>query len=88
MNIPCALRLSEYEKELINGPKWIWLDSFSSIWYDDEYLKLIKNKGFKIALVSPELHKRSNLQDYKKIKSMISKKLIDAICTDELDRWK
>ena len=88
LNIPCAQRLSEYEKDLIKGPRWIWIDSFSSIWYDEKYLKLIKDKGYKISLVSPELHKRSNLQDYEKIKSMISKDLIDAICTDELDIWK
>ena len=88
LNIPCALRLSEFEKELIEGPQWIWIDSFSSIWYDDKYIELIKNKGYKIALVSPELHKRTNLQDHEKIKYLISKNLIDAICTDDVEKWK
>ena len=87
MKIPCALRLSEYEKELIKGPTWVWVDSFHSIWFDDEYLKLIKNKGYNVALVSPELHMRSNELDYEKIKSLISKKLVDAICTDMVNSW-
>ena len=88
MQIPCALRLSEYEKEQLNGPKWVWVDSFHSIWYDDEYLQLIKNNGYKTVLVSPELHKRTNELDYQKIESFIDKKLVDAICTDVPDKWK
>lgn len=88
MDIPCALRLSEYEKELFKGPKWAWIDSFHSVWYSDKYIESIKNKGYKIALVSPELHKRSNKLDYEKINSMINKKLVDAICTDVPDKWK
>lgn len=88
MNIPCALRLSEYEKELIEGPKWVWIDSFQSIWYDAQYVEMIKNKGYKIVIVSPELHKRTEQQDYEKIKSLISKKLVDAICTNIPDKWK
>jgi hypothetical protein len=87
MKIPCALRLSEYEKELLKGPTWVWVDSFHSIWYDDKYLELIKNKGYKIMLVSPELHMRSDQLDYKKIKSLINKKLVDAICTDMPKDW-
>ena len=88
MQIPCALRLSEYEKEQLRGPKWVWVDSFHSIWYDDKYLELIKNNGYKIVLVSPELHERNNKLDYQKIESLINKKLVDAICTDVPDRWK
>ena len=88
MQIPCALRLSEYEKEQFSGPKWAWVDSFHSIWYDDKYLELIKNNGYKIVLVSPELHNRNNELDYQKIESLINKKLVDAICTDIPDRWK
>ena len=88
MQIPCALRLSEYEKEQLRGPKWVWVDSFHSIWYDDKYLELIKNNGYKIVLVSPELHDRNNKLDYQKIESLINKKLVDAICTDVPDRWK
>ena len=88
MNIPCAQRLSEYEKDLVNGPKWIWIDSFNSVWYDDKYVEFIKNKGYKIVLVSPELHGRTSQSDYEKIKSLISKKLVDAICTDDLNKWK
>ena len=88
LNIPCAIRLSEYEKELFEGPKWVWIDSFDSVWYDHKYLESIKNKGYQIALVSPELHKRINPLDYEKIKSLINKELVDAVCTDVVDRWK
>ena len=88
LGIPCALRLSEYEKELHVGPKWVWLDSFCSVWYDEQYIRSIKNKGYRITIVSPELHKRNDILDYEKIESFIHKDLIDAICTDNMDRWK
>lgn len=82
----CAFRLSEYEKEIIPNCNWVWIDMFEKIWYDQVFLKSIKEKGLKIALVSPELHNRND--ELKEIKELVDEKLIDAICTDFPDRWK
>ena len=86
-NITCALRLSEYEKELLEGPKWTWIDSFHSIWFDEKYVQSIKNLGYSIAIVSPELHGRNVKNEFKQIESLIDKGLVDAICTDNLEMW-
>jgi hypothetical protein len=86
-NLTCALRLSEFEKELLDGPKWIWLDSFKSIWYSKDYVYSIKNLGYSISVVSPELHGRSDEKEIDQIKSLIDDDLIDAICTDIPETW-
>jgi|TARA_B100000959_G_scaffold202719_1_gene212196 hypothetical protein len=87
-NLTCALRLSEFEKELLDGPKWVWLDSFKSIWYSKDYVRSIKSLGYSISVVSPELHGRSDRKEIEQIKSLIDDDLIDAICTDIPEMWK
>jgi len=86
--IVCALRLSEYEKEIFQGPKWIWLDSFNSVWFDAKYIESLKNMNYLISVVSPELHQRTDKKEYTKIKSLINCNLIDAICTDIPEMWE
>ena len=59
-----SLRVSEYES--VNSAlrmkvfaNWIWVDCFEALSIDrDEYLAL-KNAGFKLCFVSPELHNES-----------------------------
>jgi glycerophosphoryl diester phosphodiesterase len=59
-DIKFYIRQSEFEKDLpfYHDCAGIWLDSFDSIWYDQEIIaKHIKN-GKKVCIVSSELHKR------------------------------
>ena len=84
-NLRCAFRVSEYEKNIIPQCKWVWIDSFHSIWYDEEYLAGLKNMGLKLALVSPELHNRTN--ELERIRTIIDKIDVDAICTDLPEFW-
>ena len=84
-NLICAFRLSEFEKELFPNCSWIWIDSFKEIWYDAKTLTDLKNKGFKLALVSPELHNRTN--DLEKFEKIVNTGLADAICTDNPEYW-
>lgn len=86
-NLTCALRLSEYEKEIVKGPQWVWVDSFHSMWFDEKYIQTVKNLGYHIAIVSPELHGRNDKKEIEEIKILIKKKLIDAICTDTPEMW-
>lgn len=84
-NLICAFRLSEYEKELFPNCSWIWIDSFKHIWYDEKILAELKDKGFNLALVSPELHGREN--DLEKFKKIVNAGLVDAICTNKPEYW-
>ena len=84
-NLSCAFRLSEYEKDIIPGCNWVWVDSFESIWYNVEFLTSLKKSGLKIALVSPELHNRKS--DLKQVKEIVNSIKVDAICTDLPDFW-
>ena len=81
----CAFRLSEYEKELFPKCSWIWIDSFNEIWYDEEILSNLKDQGYNLALVSPELHGRKN--DLKKFEKIVNTGLADAICTNNPEYW-
>lgn len=84
-DLVCAFRLSEYEKTIIPHCDWVWIDSFHSIWYGEEVLNDLKTNNLKIAIVSPELHKRDFEID--KVKKIIKNGLVDAICTDYPERW-
>ena len=84
-NLFCAFRLSEYEKDIIPGCDWVWIDSFEEIWYDTEFITSLKKHGLKIALVSPELHGREF--DLKQVKDIVNSVRVDAICTDLPNFW-
>ena len=84
-NLICAFRVSEYEKEIIPGCAWVWVDSFDSIWYDEKYLRNLKTTGLKIALVSPELHDRDS--ELERIRKIIKNIDVDVICTDVPEFW-
>lgn len=90
-----ALRYSEYEGidtiKLMSGrAKWVWVDCFNSFpLEEDTYLKL-KNMGYKLCFVSPELQGQpEKIEEYA---GNIKKRNInfDAICTKlyNIDGWK
>lgn len=83
--LSCAFRLSEFEKDIIPGCDWVWIDSFQTIWYDSEFLNSLKRSGLKIAIVSPELHNRKS--DLEQVKEIVNSIKVDAICTDLPDLW-
>lgn len=80
-----AFRLSEYETTLFPNCKWVWIDSFHKIWYDNPYLESLKKQNYKIALVSPELHGRQ--KELKQFRNSVNFNLVDAICTDKPEYW-
>jgi len=85
----CAFRLSEYEKDLHPDCKWVWLDCFHTIWYDENFVNYLRKDGLKVAVASPELHNRQSSNDeLEKIRKMINNDLIDAICTDKPELWQ
>ena len=90
-----ALRYSEFEGidtiRLMSGrAKWVWVDCFNSFPLEEDiYLKL-KNMGYKLCFVSPELQGQpEKIEEYA---VNIKKRNInfDAICTKiyNIDGWK
>jgi hypothetical protein len=82
----CAIRFSEYEGldtvfAMAGNVKWVWVDCFSNLPIDRASFRLLKDAGFKVCLVSPELQGRS--EDIIKYKKTLEDESIvfDAICT-------
>lgn len=84
-NLMTFTRQSEYEPipPFIEKCEGIWLDSFESTWYDKHILSKHLQSGKKVAIVSPELHKRNHLDLWKYLKENSYHKSDDIIlCTD------
>jgi hypothetical protein len=79
-------RQSEYEKEppyyeLAHG---VWLDEFTGHWISDEILTYHIANRKSLCIVSPDLHKRDNTQEwhhYKQLEKKIGKDKM-MLCTD------
>ncbi|MFV8270508.1 hypothetical protein ACNQGP_11330 [Flavobacterium sp. GT2N3] len=84
-NITTFSRHSEYEPipAFFSESKGIWLDAFGSIWFDDKIILDHIKKGKKVAIVSPELHKRNPIEfwEYLKINKLHQSEDI-ILCTD------
>lgn len=79
------LRYSEYEdpSSLLSEGHGIWLDGFKNLNLDPEKFSTWVNSKKIISIVSPELHKRDQLPEWKKIKEYIaSLKGEFILCTD------
>jgi len=89
-----ALRFSELEGldtivNMAGKVKWIWIDCFTTLPINSENFKLLKNKGYNLCLVSPELQgQEDKIISYK---SYLFKNDIhlDAICTKSFNikKW-
>ncbi|MBR1843347.1 MAG: hypothetical protein IJ793_00500 [Opitutales bacterium] len=90
-----ALRISEVEGldtaiNMAGKIDWIWVDCFSRIPIGHKEYKELKNLGYKLCFVSPELENRDwDIETYAKI---IKREgiIFDAICTKQhnICRWK
>ncbi len=90
-----ALRFSEYEKldtvlAMRNKVEWVWVDCFSIFPLNKKIYSEMKNCGYKICIVSPELQgqfdKIEEYGQYMKINGLIP----DAVCTKlfNIEKWK
>ena len=79
-------RMSEYERDaaLYEECDGIWLDGFSSTWYDMGLILDLLHDNKQVCIVSPELHRRSdhNILWHKMKNSNISKSDNIILCTD------
>jgi len=90
----CAVRFSEFEgldtiMSMAGKVKWVWVDCFSKLPIDKNSYRKLKEAGFKLCLVSPELQGReSDIEEYK---NLLTEQgiVFDAICTKYYNviRW-
>lgn len=79
-------RQSEHESNIImyEESKGVWLDCFKNIWYSNNIIKEHLNNGKNVCIVSAELHKRDNKQQWEQIKELLQE--VDGnrlmLCTD------
>ena len=90
-----ALRYSEYEgldtlEKMQGKVNWVWVDCFTMLPINNEIYRKIKDMGYKLCLVSPELQNQpEKLEIYKK--QLIEENItFDAICTKEynIEKWR
>ncbi len=81
-----AVRFSEIEPielalSMKNHTKWVWIDCFSKLPINIEIYKILKEAGFKLCLVSPELQgQQEKIHEYKQYIEKNNIKF-DAICS-------
>jgi hypothetical protein len=79
------LRQSEFEDptQLLNQADGIWLDSFTSEWYEESLITSHLQAGKKVCLVSPDLHKRPHQAFWERLASWtVSSSENFILCTD------
>lgn len=91
----CAVRVSEFEsiETAINVSgriNWIWVDCFSHFPLNKNEALRLKDAGFKLCLVSPELHGVKADEVIKQFIVAIKEDAInpEAVCTKRLDLWE
>ena len=90
-----AIRFSEFEGldtvlNMKGKVDWVWVDCFSKVPLNRENYKILKEAGFKLCFVSPELQNQSEkIKEYKDyfIKENI---ILDMICTKSynIEKWE
>lgn len=89
----CAVRVSEYESvetalAMAGMVQWVWLDTFTRFPLDCASYFRLRDAGFKLCLVSPELHSHPPeiLQTIKAQMAALNV-TVDAVCTKHPEYW-
>ena len=90
----CAVRVSEYENietvlSLSGMVGWVWVDCFARFPLNKKEADHLKDSGFKLCLVSPELQgrkERSQVIEFRRQIELLGIKG-DAVCTKYPDLW-
>ena len=91
----CAVRVSEFENvetalSLSSKIGWAWVDCFSHFSLSKLDALRLKNSGFRLCIVSPELHGRNPEIEIPQLANVLVERSIkaDAICTKRPDLWE
>ena len=91
----CAVRVSEFESidtamTLAGRVDWVWVDCFSHFPLSGDDARRLKQAGFKLCLVSPELQGRDAETEIPQLAALLHERQIvaDAVCTKRPDLWE
>lgn len=91
----CAVRVSEFESietalTLAGKVDWVWVDCFTHFAFSRLDSQRLKNAGFKLCLVSPELQGRDDKVEIPLLAKILIERdiLADAVCTKRPDLWE
>jgi hypothetical protein len=91
----CAVRVSEFESietalTLAGKVDWVWVDCFTHFPLSEQDARRLKDAGFKLCLVSPELQGRDANVEIPQLASLLKERNIvaDAVCTKRPDLWE
>lgn len=91
----CAVRVSEYESietalALAGRIDWVWVDCFTRFPLSEEDGARLRQAGFRLCLVSPELQGRPDPAEIAAMRSDIAVRRIavDAVCTKAPGQWQ
>jgi len=91
----CAVRVSEFESietalTLAGKVDWVWVDCFTRFPLGEHDARRLKDAGFKLCLVSPELQGRDANVEIPQLASLLKERNIaaDAVCTKRPNLWE
>ena len=91
----CAVRVSEYESidtalSLAGKVDWIWVDCFTRFPLDRAQAQRLREAGFRLCLVSPELQGRDAAEGIAAMRALLEREgiAVDAVCTKETALWR
>ena len=91
----CAVRVSEFEAldtalMLAGKIDWVWIDCFTKFPLSSTETNRLRDAGFKLCLVSPELQGRTETDEISSFIALIRQQdiIADAVCTKRADLWK
>ena len=91
----CAVRVSEFESietalTLAGKVDWVWVDCFTRFPLSEYDARSLKDAGFKLCLVSPELQGRDANVEIPQLSSLLKERNIaaDAVCTKRPNLWE
>lgn len=91
----CAVRVSEFESvqtalSLSGKVDWVWVDCFTRFPLGRADAQRLKDAGFRLCLVSPELQGRDAETGIAALAALLAEMdiQVDAICTKRTDLWE
>lgn len=91
----CAIRVSEFESiatalTLAGKVDWVWVDCFTRFPLSEDDARRLKEAGFRLCLVSPELQGRDAATEIPQLAKLLVERNIqaDAMCTKRPDLWE
>lgn len=90
-----AVRVSEYESietalSLAGMIEWVWVDCFSRFPLERSEAERLREAGFRLCLVSPELQGRADPAEIAAMRRLLDERgiAVDAVCSKTPDLWR